>query len=57
MDAMPKCERCTEPATWFWEQGAERYCDDHKHPRHTDELVEYQYAASLRAAIALLERT
>ena len=30
LDTLPKCDKCTEPATRAFRRGAARYCDEHK---------------------------
>lgn len=50
VDSLPKCDRCTKPATRAYGRGGERFCDE-----HGEDVPEYPRAAPLRTLIKLLE--
>jgi len=56
---LPKCSRCSAPATRAYVRGAERFCDEHgaAGPARTLAVPEYPRAAAIREALALLAET
>lgn len=62
VEALPKCDECSTPATRAFERGGKRYCDLHGvlppeqrlHAPWVSEAPEYPRAAPLRALVAAL---
>ena len=56
VDALPRCDFCSSPATRAWERGAARFCDVHavEGRENLEPVPEYPRAAPLRALVAML---
>jgi hypothetical protein len=60
VESLPKCDvHIDRPATRAHERGGARYCDEcgTRNPDMQNAVPEYPRAVSLRAAVALLERS